>query len=158
MPNWISIVGGVVVLAIAVLLWMNLRHGWMSGRLRDADGVYVFDLDYHKVNSLLLFEVWSSPEGELLWKCDAGRTRPEEIVYGTVPVGARQAFPENGTPDSLSPGREVVVRVVYQYDVGITAASGRSGFKCAVPESGGTVELAAEPQAWSWGNPVVRDE
>jgi hypothetical protein len=127
---------GVVVICAALLWWRFYWPPRVLGTIANVTDTVVIHLRYRSINSLVALTVWSWPNGRLLWSCDLGRRLPTDVVYGSIPEGGTQHFPNDGTPDVLRPGEQAVVEIVYQYDYFVACCVGAVRYLVKVPESG----------------------
>ena len=95
------------------------------------DEQVAFDVPRTDVNGLLSFRV-EDLKGTVLWQVDMSYEQAKRIIYGVLPTGgnitAKQVVPSDGSAPPNIRGREVQVRIEYQYDE-FAAASAASFVK-----------------------------
>ena len=116
------------------------------------NGRVVFRIVARGMNGLLGFTVMEGTD--TLWKVDTSYEKGTKIVYGVLPTGgnmaARQVFPSPGVVPTAIDGKQVTVRVDYQYDGGFTACLGYFAKSVQIPN--------AEPDGATNGSQPIRSE
>ena len=88
----------------------------VAARATTANGVMKLDLTYGNEVTTLATVTVSDVEGNKLWEV-GGLDKPATIVYGQVPPGGKQVFPEDGQPPADIRGKKVLVRIVNGFRV-----------------------------------------
>jgi hypothetical protein len=111
-----------------------------------------FHFGYHNVNGLLGMMVWEKDASSMLWSINLGYYRGDVLEYGVVPLkyksfnGVDQSAKQNIPSDSLSPqtipvGKEIMVRIHFQYDYLISACSSQQYYSFRINPDGSVINL-----------------
>ncbi|MFL5341228.1 MAG: hypothetical protein ACJ8F7_13860 [Gemmataceae bacterium] len=91
------------------------QHPRLDVSVSIVDGRVAFDIPRRDVNGLLAFRV-ENANGTILWHIEMNYEKRRQIIYGVLPASGKQTVPSDGSVPADIRGREVRVRVEYQYD------------------------------------------
>ena len=141
---------------LCVPLFLFLSGCGQNPRIDVTPGVENGRVFFHIVasgmNGLLGFTVMDGTNR--LWEVDTSYEKGTKIVYGILPTGgnmaARQIFPPPGVVPTAIDGKQVTVRVDYQYDSKFTPCVGHFAKSVQIPN--------AEPNGAANGTQPIRSE